>query len=102
MRPWPSLDSDLLAGYRVDVADSAAGESYFLHLLDVNKSVLSAVRSDVNGQTGAALLLQDGRKITVRFNNAASGGTLEIRDAADTVVLNEALPVTVVSPTLFR
>jgi len=102
VRPWPSLDSDLLGGYRVDVADSGAGESYFLHLLDVNKSVLSAVRSDADGQTGAVLVLQDGRKITVRFNNAASGGTLEIRDAADTVVLNEALPVTVSPPTLFR
>ncbi|NOT53739.1 MAG: hypothetical protein HOP18_03960 [Deltaproteobacteria bacterium] len=102
VRAWPSLDSDLLAGYRVDVTDSAIGTSYFLHTLDVNKSVLSAVRADASGQTGATLSLRDGRKVTVRFNNATAGGTLEIRNAANAVVVSGALPTTVKTPSLFR
>ncbi len=98
---WPTLDEDILSGYRVDVADTTAGESYFLHVLDVNQSLQSAVRADASNQTGAVLTFKDGRKVTVQFNQTTPGGTLEIRDAQDNVLESGALPSTVTAPPLF-
>ena len=45
--------------------------------------------------------MSDGRTATVRFSTAGTGGTLEIRDAAGTVLTTGALPTTVQAPALF-
>ena len=91
---------------RVDVLDAAAAQSNFLHIIatnTVNSPIISGVtRSDATGQTGAQFTLSDGRAVTVRFANATTGGTLEIRNAAGVVQVSGLLPTTVVAPPVFR
>ncbi len=88
-------------GYRVDVAHAAGSSSNFLNVLGTDGSVTAAVRSDVAGQTGATLTLVDGRRVTVRFSTAGTGGTIEISNSLGAVLLSEALPTTVQAPALF-
>jgi hypothetical protein len=86
----------------VDVVDSSGTQSQFLHVLGTNGSVSATTRSDAPGQTGVQITLADGRTAIVRFANAATGGTLELRQADGTVLRSGALPTTVVAPPLFR
>lgn len=92
---WPSVDSDMNFGSRVDVADEAGSSSVFLNVLGTDRSFSTAVRSDATGQTGAQITLANGSTATVRFNTDGTGGTFEIRNQAGSVTLSEALPTTV-------
>ena len=89
------------SGSRIDVADSNGDSSVFLHVMGTDGSVTSSARSDGTGQTGAQVTMSNGRTATVRFSTAGTGGTLEIRDAAGTVLTTGALPTTVQAPALF-
>jgi hypothetical protein len=95
-------DSWLQQPKRVEVTDTAGAQTQFLHVLGTNGSVSSVVRSDATGQTGVQINLADGRQAVVRFANASTGGTLEIRAADSTVLTSGGLPTTVVAPPLFR
>jgi uncharacterized repeat protein (TIGR02543 family) len=86
---------------RVDVVDTAGTQSNFLHVMGTNASVTAATRSDASGQTGVAITLADGRTVTVRFSNAGTGGSLEIKSGS-TAQVTGALPTTVTAPPLFR
>ena len=98
---WPSLDSDMSGGTRVDVADSASNTSVFLNVLGTDGVVTTAVRSDATGQAGALITLADGSSALVRFNTATSGGTLELRNASGAVTSSGALPTAVQTPARF-
>ena len=87
---------------RVEVGDSAGTQSLFLNVLGTNGSVSAATRSDASGQTGASVTLADGRQVTVRFANAARGGSLELRSAGGTVLRSGSFGTTVTAPPLFR
>ena len=93
------------AGKRVEVTDTSAAQSNFLHVLGTNGAVQAAVRDDLTGQTGqigTRITLADGRSVLVRFNTGAgSGGTMELRAADGTLVYGGALPTTVQPPALF-
>lgn len=89
-------------GSRVEVSDSAAGQSNFLHVLGTNGSVSQAVRDDGTGTIGARITLADGRTAVVRFNSGnGTGGTLELRRADGSLIQVGALPTTVEAPPLF-
>jgi hypothetical protein len=91
-----------VAGSRVEVSDSADGQSNFLHVLGTNGSVSQAVRDDSVGTIGARISLADGRTAVVRFNSGSgSGGTLELRRADGSLIQAGALPSTVQAPPLF-
>lgn len=92
---WPNLDDDMNAGHRVDVVDSGGDRSEFLHVLGADNAFSSAVRSDVDGKTGAKIKLANGDTATVRFSIDGTGGTLLIRDTAGQVRLKTTLPKTV-------
>jgi hypothetical protein len=93
---WPSANSDMSAGTRVDVADSnASNSSVFLNVLGADRAFSSAVRSDLIGQTGAKITLANGNTATVRFSTAGTGGTLELRNQAGAVISSSTLPTTV-------
>jgi len=89
------------SGSRIDVADSNGDSSVFLHVMGTDGSVTSSARSDGTGQTGAQVTMSNGRTATVRFSTAGTGGTLEIRDAAGTVLTTGTLPTTVQAPAMF-
>jgi hypothetical protein len=98
---WPTLDADVTSGYRVDVKHATGNTSEFLHVMGLDSAVSQAVSSDATGQLGSAITLADGRKVLVRFSTTGSGGTLDIRSAADASLFNGALPTTVQAPALF-
>jgi hypothetical protein len=89
---WPSANSDITAGTRVDVADTNGNSSVFLNVLGTDGAFSKAVRSDAAGQTGAQINLAGGGTATVRFATDGTGGTLELRNAAGAVVSSGALP----------
>lgn len=92
---WPKVDSDMNAGKRVDVAHSTGDSTQFLNVLGADHAFSGAVRSDGADKTGAEFVLANGDKVTVRFNNATTGGMLWIRDSAGAIKLKTALPTTV-------
>lgn len=92
---WPNVDDDMNAGRRVDVADSVGDRSEFLHVLGADNAFSAAVRSDVDGKTGAKITLANGDEATVRFSIDGTGGTLLIRDSGGALKLKTALPKTV-------
>src|SRR6185436_16800116 len=67
-----------VAGRVETMDDPANASSFFLNVMGTNGSVSSAVRNDADGQTGADIVLADGRKATVRFGNGSIGGSLSI------------------------
>ncbi len=100
----PTLPGDfwLDQPQRAQATHTGGTSTQFLHVLGTQGSVVSAVRSDATGQTGAQITLDDGRTVLVRFGNAGPGATtLEIRQANGTVALSRTLPNTVSTPPLF-
>lgn len=89
---WSTTVPDMLAGFRVDVADSAGNSSQFLHVLSADGAASQVVRSDVTGHIGAAITLADRRRVVMHFNTSAQGGLFEFRDANGAVVLSGPLP----------
>ncbi|MBL8095820.1 MAG: hypothetical protein JNL73_16715 [Anaerolineales bacterium] len=88
-------------GTRIDVADGAGTQSLFLHVVDTNGAVTTAVRSDSAGQTGVQITFADGRTALVRFSNTGLGGTLDLRAPGGAVLYNSAMPTTVTAPPVF-
>jgi len=101
-RVAPTNLTSTLSGRRVEVADSAAGQSLFLNVLGTNGSVTNAVAANGTDQTGAQITLSDGRTATVRFSNSGTGGTLELPAFNGAAAFSGSLPTTVVAPPLFR
>lgn len=46
--------------------------------------------------------MNDGRKIIVNFNNTTKGGSITIKNAAGTNLVNETLPTTIQALTLYK
>jgi hypothetical protein len=100
-------DLNITTGRRIDVVDSTGLSSTFLHVIGTSSSsgssaVSSVVRNDATGQTGVTVNLADGRVAIVRFSTTGTGGTLELRNAAGTVLTSGALPTTVTVPPIFK
>lgn len=95
------------AATHIDVVDSSASTTtYFLHVIGTggnatSSSVASTTSSPATGMTGTQINLTDGRVVTVRFNNATTGGTIEIRNASGSVTRSESLATTVTAPSDF-
>ncbi|MFT3954837.1 MAG: hypothetical protein QM722_10770 [Piscinibacter sp.] len=100
-RVAPSALSAVISGRRIEVTDSAAGQSLFLNVLGTNGSVSSAVAANGSGTTGTTVTLADGRTATVRFSNTGTGGTLSLSAGAGLSAYDAALPTTVTAPPLF-
>ena len=90
-----------VAGARVEVPDSTGSQSLFLHVIGAGGAVSAATRSDAAGQTGAQMTFADGRSALVRFSDAGTGGSLELRDAGGGILFGGALPAGVTPPPLF-
>ncbi|EFC40010.1 predicted protein [Naegleria gruberi] len=89
---WKTEDSDNNAGYRVDYLDTSSLDSTnFLQVISINSSVASSIRDDVSGKIGATISLNDGRKVTVRFNTASTGGSIVVISNKQTTLVNEDL-----------
>lgn len=88
-------------GSRVDATHATGTSSRFLHVVGTNGSAPTATRSDEAGTIGAQIGLADGRSVLVRFSDAGTGGTLEIKRADSSVEWSGALPTTVTAPPLF-
>jgi hypothetical protein len=91
----------VVAGARAEAADTAGTQSLFLHVLGAGGAVATAVRADAAGQTGAQVTLADGRTALVRFSDAGTGGTLELRDAGGALLRSGPLATGVTPPPLF-
>ncbi|MBL8619948.1 MAG: hypothetical protein JNK64_01565 [Myxococcales bacterium] len=72
-----ALSGDFRGGFRYD--ERTTGTGHHLHVLSLDGAVTAATASGASGQDGVALTLADGRTATVRFAQAAIGGTLAIR-----------------------
>ena len=86
--------------WRAEVSNTGTA-TVFLHVLDANGQVVSATRSDAEGQVGARIELADGRVATARFAIGAFGGSLELRGANGEVQAGGALPATIAPPPVF-
>ena len=92
------------AASHIDVVDASANTAtYFLHVIGTSgnaatSAVTSVTSSPATGMTGAQINLTDGRVVTVRFNNATTGGTVEFRNSSGTVTRTEPLATTVSTP----
>ena len=92
----------LITAARMDVLDTGSDASTeFLHVVGLGGSVTGAVASNGVGQTGTTITLTDGRTVTVRFNQAAPGGTVEIRSAGGAILESGPLPATVQAPPVY-
>ncbi|TXH60466.1 MAG: hypothetical protein E6Q93_06750 [Burkholderiaceae bacterium] len=91
-----------ISSRRVEITDSAAGQSLFLNVLGTNGSVSSATAANGSGTTGVSISLADGRSATVRFSDSGTGGTLDLTAGAGLSAFSGALPTTVTAPPLFR
>jgi hypothetical protein len=93
---WPSVNTDITAGTRVDVVDAnVSNSSVFLNVLGADGAFSNAVRSDANGQTGAQITLANGNTAVARFSTNGTGGTLDIRSSTGAVITSIQLPTTV-------
>jgi prepilin-type processing-associated H-X9-DG protein len=70
-------DADLTGGFRTDET-MPGGDHRYLNVLFVDGAVTSVT---ANGETGAALVLADGRRVTIAFARDAVGGTIAIDGA---------------------
>lgn len=87
---------------RVDLVETGAGgRSEFLHVAGLDGAVTQAIASDAPGQSGTAITLADGRVVTLRFNQASRGGTIEIRAAGGALLESRTLPTGVEPPPVY-
>ena len=86
-------------GYRLGstIANVPANTlTQFLNVLSVDNAVNTAT---LGANAGAVtLVLADGRTVNVNFNLATQGGTIEVRNSSNQVVLSEALPTSIAIP----
>ncbi|MFN0185335.1 MAG: hypothetical protein ACKVQR_16100 [Aquabacterium sp.] len=92
---WPAIDPDVEAGSRVDVAHTTGNGSVFLNVIGADQAYGNAVRSDQTGQTGAVITLANGDVATLRFNNASTGGTIDVRTSGNVVKTSGNLPTSI-------
>jgi hypothetical protein len=92
--PMSTVDADFEGGYRIDVAVTGSGETKFMNVLSIDNAAATVTGSPTDsGEVGIALA--DGRSVLLRFNAAAPGGTIEIRDGSGQVLVSEPLAGTV-------
>ncbi|APR81524.1 Fibronectin type III domain protein [Minicystis rosea] len=98
---WPSLDSDLNGGYRLDVSDPAAGgKTRYLMLLAPGGNVSSSTPVPGATTVGATLSFSDGTTAEVSFGKDTAGGTLTLSSSAS-LLFEGALPGTIDTLPLF-
>jgi hypothetical protein len=68
---WPSEDTDMSGGWRLEIGDAAGSESLFLTVLLLDGTA-TVVADDASGMRGVKVGAH-----TVRFHEAARGGTLD-------------------------
>ncbi len=93
---------DFTGGSRLELRDTTGASSMFLVVLAAQGAVTSATRMDVGGDLGAALVLSDGRRATVRFSPTAAGAFVELRAADNSVLTTGPRPMTVQALPLFN
>jgi len=93
---WPTADSDVQRGHRLEIAQSGTGVAYFLQVLAIDDAVTAAVAASAAGKRGVTLTLADASTVTVRFAESAFGGELTFGNGTT------ALPTGVTVPPLFR
>lgn len=87
------------AGYRLEsaLANVPSGTlTQFLNVLSVDNAVTTATAGA--GAGSVSLVLADGRSASIAFNPTVPGGTIEIRDASNQVLVSEALATTITAP----
>lgn len=87
-------------GVRAQATHNTGTASRFLHVIGIDADVSAVSVSDTASATGVAITCADGRIATVRFNNTAPGGTLDLRTAGGAVIFNASLPTTISKPPL--
>ncbi|MBL8514084.1 MAG: hypothetical protein JNJ55_08820, partial [Betaproteobacteria bacterium] len=92
------VDTDFRSGHRIDSSVTNNTLTRFLNVLSVDNTMTS-VAAGANDST-AVLQMDDGRQITVVFDPANIGGTIEFRNAQGVVTLAESLPTGVNAPSL--
>ena len=98
----PGDPTDDSRATRVDVFAGPSTTSEFLHVLSADGAVNSVVYESESGQTGARIVLADGRTVSVRMNTVGSGGRLTIRNAGGSVLEDSVLPTSVQVLPLFQ
>ena len=89
----PDIDSDFDDGYRLDSTVTTSGLTHFLDVLSVDGAVATATPGADAGSV--TLTLSDGRTVALSFNLTGQGGTIEIRNSANEVLVSEPLPATI-------
>ncbi len=93
--PFATIDSDFTGGgYRIDVTATGSGETRFMNVLSIDNAAATVTGSPTDsGEVTVALT--DGRSVLLRFNAAAPGGTIEIRNGSGQILVSEPLASTV-------
>ncbi len=88
--PMSSVDPDFEGGHRIDVTINSGGETRFMNVLSIDGAA-AAVTGSPTDSGEVSIALADGRNVLLRFNAAAPGGTIEIRDSSNLVLVSEPL-----------
>jgi hypothetical protein len=74
---WPAEDSDFSSGSRLQVADAAGTESFFLVVIDLDGAVASVTAANGSGTRGATIAFAGGGSATVTFETSTLGAHLD-------------------------
>lgn len=91
---WPT------ASYRLYSSHATGTSTVYLHVVDVDGAVSSAVAHNAAGMTGVDIVLADGKTATVMFADASTGGTIDYKSSGGAVIAGPALPTSVSVPPL--
>ena len=94
---WPSMDSDVMSGSRLDV--SATGHTRFLTVLGAKGRVLSAAGAEAGASTTATLTFAGGASGTVSFSTDGAGGHVTLGGGG--LAIDQSLAAGVASVSLF-
>lgn len=96
-----SIDPDITAGFHLEASTAAAAGAVFLTVIVVDDAASNVVRSDDGGWIGATLNLTGGGSATVRFNPAAVGASVEVKNSGGDVVVDQMYDATIATlPTI--
>ncbi len=93
--PYSSIDSDFTGGgHRIEVTVTGSGETKFMNVLSIDNAAATVTGSPTDSGE-VSIALTDGRTVLLRFNAAAPGGTIEIRNSGGQILVSEPLSGTV-------
>ena len=100
-QPLSAFDVDFESGFHVEASAAADAGIVFLTVINVDDAASSITRSDDAGWIGASFNLTAGGSAIVRFDPAAPGASVELKNASNQIVVDKTYDASIQTlPTL--